>query len=107
LAPVLTISSLSTEYVQVPVSAVVSGGIVDPTSDPVQFAFMVTGNPSTGDWHTGSWTTIAPTTYIAQILVGPGNGGVVLTAGSTYAIWVKVTDNPEVPVRQVGLLKIT
>jgi hypothetical protein len=107
LAPVLTISSLSTEYVQVPVSATAAGVNVNPTSDSVQFAFMATGNPTPSDWHTGTWTTIAPTTYLAQILVGPDNGGVTLTAGTTYAIWVKVTDNPETPVRQVGLLKIT
>jgi hypothetical protein len=107
VAPVLTISSLSTEYVQVPVSATVNGVAINPTSDPVQFAFMAAGNPGLTDWHTGSWSTVAPTTYLAQCLVGPGNGGVPLLAGSTYAIWVKVTDSPEVPVRQVGLLKIT
>lgn len=107
MAPVITMSSLSTEYVQVPISATAAGVPVNPTSDQVQFAFMATGNPSPGDWHLGSWETIAPNTYIAQCLVGPGSGGVTLTAGTTYSIWVKVTDNPETPVRQVGLLKIT
>lgn len=107
MAPVVTISALSTEYVQVPVSATTAGVPINPTSDQVQFAFMATGNPTSGDWHLGSWQTIAPTTYVAQILVGPGSGGVPLTAGTTYSIWVKVTDNPETPVRQVGLLKIT
>lgn len=107
MAPVLTMSNLSTEYVQVPVSAVVSTGIVNPTSDQVQFAFVVSGDPAPGDWHSGSWETIPPGTYLAQCLVGPGTGGVPLSAGATYEIWVKITDNPEVPVRQVGLLKIT
>jgi hypothetical protein len=107
LAPVLTISSLSTEYVQAPISATAAGVPVDPTSDQVQFAFMATSSPGVSDWHVGSWETIAPNTYLAQCLVGPGSGGIVLPAGATYQIWVKVTDNPEVPVRQVGLLKIT
>lgn len=107
MAPVVTLSSLSTEYVQAPVSATVDGVPVDPTSDRVQFAFMPTGTPDVSDWHDGSWSTLTPATYIAQILVGPGNGGVSLSAGSTYAIWVKVTDNPEAPVRQIGLLKVT
>lgn len=107
MAPVITLSSLSTEYVQVPVSATAAGVPVNPTSDQVQFAFMPTGNPAGADWHLGSWETIAPDTYLAQILVGPGSGGIPLAAGTTYQIWVKVTDNPEQPVRQVGLLKIT
>lgn len=106
MAPVITISSLSTEYVQVPISATAAGTPVNPTSDQVQFAFLATGNPTTSDWVLGSWETIAPNTYIAQCLVGPA-GGVTLTAGTTYTIWIKVTDNPETPVRQVGLLKIT
>lgn len=107
MAPVLTISSLSTEYVQVPVAATAAGVAINPTTDVVQFAFMATGSPGTTDWKLGSWQTIAPNTYLAQCLVGPGSGGVPLTAGTTYSIWIKVTDNPEVPVRQVGLLKIT
>jgi hypothetical protein len=42
--------------------------------------------------------------YIAQCLVGP-DGGVTLATG-TYTIWVKVTDNPQVPVEPVDLLQI-
>jgi hypothetical protein len=101
----VNMSSLSTEYLQVPVSIIASGTTVNPTSDVVQFAFMKAGKPGSSDWHIGSWDT-APGGYLAQCLVGPGAGGTVLALG-TYQIWLKIVDNPEVPVRPVGLLAIT
>jgi hypothetical protein len=88
--------ALSTEYVWVPVIAP-----VNTTADPVSIAFKTSGKPSSGDWHTAAWDDKA-----ARILVGPGNGGVVLTAG-TYSVWVKVTDDPAVPVINAGQLVIT
>lgn len=103
----LTISSLSTVYVQVPVRAYIEGQAYNVTGDAVAMAFM-TGwtNPSSGDWHTGSWSVGEyGETYLAQLLVGP-SGGLSLPVG-TYSIWVKVTDNPEVPVTQPGMLTIT
>lgn len=100
----ITLSSLSTEYVRVPVAATVAGAPYDPRSDVVQFAFVVSGvNPQSGDWHTGLWDG-GNSPYVAQCLVGP-SGGVALTAGD-YVIWVKITDNPEIPVRAVGELSI-
>ena len=103
----LTLSSLSTDYVQVPVSAAIDGANYNPTPDTVQLAFMAPGaSPGTSDWHTGSWDTPSAGTYMAQVLIGPAAGGIVLTPG-TYTIWVKVTDNPEVPVRTPGFLVIT
>lgn len=105
----LTISSLSLEYVRVPVSARVSGNPVNPTSDTVAMAFMVgRTNPSVGDWKSASWDTDAtttPTTYRAQCLVGP-SGTVTLVPG-VYQVWIKVTDNPEVPIKLAGPLKVT
>jgi hypothetical protein len=96
-------SVLSTEYVQVDVTA--DGGVYDPTAGPVAMAFVVSGNPGSGDWNTGSWDVPTTGGYVAQCLVGPGSGGVALAPG-TYVIWLKVTDNPEVPVRAVGLLVV-
>lgn len=101
-------SALSTNYVQVPVT-VQSPSSADPTGDTVQFAFTpltypVT-EPQSGDWHTGSWVTFPGPAYWAQCLVGP-NGGVSLAIG-TYTAWVKIVDNPAVPVQQAFLLKIT
>lgn len=101
-------SSLSTEYVLVPVSARVEGILINPTGDEVQFAFKSDGtDPAPADWLTGSWASTSPLNnyYQAQILVGPGIGGNVLAIG-TYVVWLKITDNPEIPVRQPGTLTI-
>lgn len=77
--------------------------VINPTTDVVQFAFTAF-NVSPTAWSTGSWDPGGPP-YSARILVGPANGGVVLVPGS-YEVWIKITDNPEVPVIQVGNLDI-
>lgn len=103
----LSLSVLSTQYVIVPV--ITSGpGAPNPLTDPVAFAFKALGtDPSGPDWITASWVTSALNgQYLAQCLVGPGAGGTVLVIGS-YVIWVRVTDNPEIPVFQAGTLTIT
>lgn len=104
----VTLSTASLEYVRVPVSATVNGAAVDPTSDTVKFAFKSDGTtPVSGDFVAGSWETAVTgtvTTYLARCLVGP-SGTTTLAAG-TYQIWVKVTDNPEVPIRAVDWLTI-
>jgi len=101
----LSISSLSTVYVQVPVSATFNGIIHDPTADTVQMAFMTgTAKPSGPDWHTGGWDTAPGPVYSAQVLIGP-SGGVSLAVG-VYTVWLKITDSPEIPVDTVGFLTI-
>jgi hypothetical protein len=101
----ITISSLSTVYVQVPVLATIDGVLYNPTADEVQMAFTANGaNPVT--WNTASWTSGPGTgSYLAECLVGPGSGGVDLATG-TWSLWVKITDNPEIPVINAGLLVI-
>ena len=99
----------SLEYVAVNVSSTVAGVRVDPTTDPVFMAFKEDGDyPVSGDFVAASWetnSTTTPTTYTALCLVGPG-GTIALTAG-TWQVFVKITDNPEVPVLPVhGPLKI-
>jgi hypothetical protein len=102
---VITLSRLSTEYVLVQVSFTVSGAAVSPTGDTVQMAFTHGGAlPASGDWHSASWET-AGTQYYARCLVGPASG--VILAPGTYAVWVKITDSPEVPVRSPAQLAIT
>lgn len=88
------VDALSTVYIWVPVIAP-----LDLSADPVSLAFKTTGKPSGGDWHAAAWDDKA-----ARILIGPG--GVALTAG-TYTVWVKVTDDPEIPVIPAGSLVIT
>lgn len=104
----LTLSVLSLEYVKIPVAAIKLGSPVDPTGDVIAMAFPVSGvEPVAGDWKTGSWeisTYNGVTTYLARCLVGPG-GAIALAIG-TYDIWIKITDNPEIPVIHAGQLVI-
>lgn len=102
---VIAIAAVSTVYLPVNVTALLGGSPFNPTSSVVQFAFIAGPNePQTSDWHNGAWaSTNAP--YVAQILIGPANGGLVLPLGS-YIIWVKVISNPQVPVFSVGTLEI-
>lgn len=101
----ITMSALSTQYIQVPVDTTSDGFPYDPTADPVSMAFTVSGNPSDADWHTALWHDLPPTGYVVRCLVGPANGGVVLPVG-LYGMWVRITDSPEVPVENAGLLNI-
>lgn len=104
----LRVSALSLQYIMIKVSATKDGLAVDPTGNTVQMAFPLAGAaPVAGDWKSASWETDAttsPDTYYARCLVGP-SGTVALTAG-TYDVWVKVTDNPEIPVMKCGLLEV-
>ena len=105
----LNLSHLSTEYVLIPVQVTKAGVPYDPTGDVLQFAFMPNAVqvPSSGDWVAGVWETV-PTNiiypYNAKCLVGP-TGSTVLTLG-TYVMYLKITDNPEVPVLVGGQLVI-
>lgn len=104
----LTQMAVSTEPIQLQVQA-----SADPTGDGVQIAFVkvlspaaASPDPADADWHVGYWETdLNPTTWWASVLVGPANGGVPLTAG-WYVVYVKVTDNPAVPVKPGCYLQI-
>lgn len=108
----LTQLAQSTEPVQVAVTATLNGAVYNPTADPVAFAFVpkqVSGpppDPTSGQWQAATWQTDPGPVYWASILVGPLNGGVALAAGS-YIVYVKVTDNPAVPVKPGCILIIT
>jgi hypothetical protein len=103
----LTQSSLSTEYVQtlVRVAAAVP---YDPSRDALAWAFTNAAafpaqQPST--WYPGTWDVWPGPLYYAQVLIGPANGGVVLSQGK-WQCWLRVTDDPEVPVLQPLVLQI-
>lgn len=103
----ITMSVLSTQYVQIPVDTTFNGTQYDPTADVVQMAFMLTPpglNPGNSDWKTASWVSPGSGLYAIRCLVGPG-GSNPLSVGN-YNVWVKVTDNPEVPVQVAGILAI-
>jgi len=99
----LTYLASSTEYVFVPVSAAGVNQPYNPTGDVVQFAFEP-GAVAPGTWYTGTWFVPVANTYYAACNIGP-SGVVALTPG-IYTIWVKITDNPEVPVRTPGQIQI-
>lgn len=98
----ISISSLSLQYVGVPVtSETINGAARNPTADPVSMAFMpqATQVPQSGDWQAAIWGTNTSNVlqpYSAYCLVGPG--GTIQLGIGTYVVYVKITDNPEVPV---------
>jgi hypothetical protein len=102
-------SQLATKDYLLPVAAAKAGAAYDPTADTVQFAFMpqATQVPQSGDWKAGSWeanpaSLLYP--YNAKCLIGPA--GVVTLGIGTYVAYVKITDDPEIPVDIVGYLQI-
>lgn len=103
-------SQLSTQYILVPVTATQAGAAYNPTGDAVQFAFMPTATqvPGNPDWVSGSWDTVTSNLlypYSAKCLVGPA--GLINPGIGTYVIYIRITDNPEVPVLIAGQLQIT
>lgn len=101
------IYAVSAEYVRVSVAASVNGTDIDPTGDAVQLAFTLQGAlPGAGDWKTASWETDPtqlPPIHYARALVGPS--GVVQLAPGLYDVFLKVIDNPELPVKKSGPLR--
>lgn len=97
----LEISRLSREYVLVPVTMSTAGGAVDPVAAGylVEMALLPPDvDPVEGDWAVADWERDAAGVWNARCLVGPG-GGVEVPVG-VYEPWVRITGNPEVPVRR-------
>lgn len=99
----------STQYIQVGVTATIAGVAYNPTHDPVFMAFVTTTDPKPSDFYPATWQSYTNSSgnpvYRAVCLVGPGSS-VILPIG-TYTVWVKIEDNPEVPVLRSGTLTIT
>lgn len=103
----LSQSIASLKYVRVGVSALVNGNVnYNPTSDTVQMGFVPASsleNTPPSQWYPASWDTVVQgtqTVYQAKCLAGPG-GTYVPTVGK-FMVWVKITDNPEIPVDPAG-----
>ena len=108
--PNMGISQLATLYYKVPGTATYEGEGVNPTSLPVQFAFMpqATQVPQVTDWVSGSWETIPDNLlfpYSARCLIGPA-GAKTLSTG-VYVAYVMITGSPEIDVEIVGYLEIS
>lgn len=96
----MQVSTLSKEFVRIPVTAIVDGAIVDPTGDAVQVALVAVGaQPQSTDWQAGDWET-AGTQHYARLLQNPGK------AAGVYDVWLQITDSPEVIVRKAGQVTV-
>lgn len=97
----IRVSTLSTEYIRVLVTAKLNGNFIDPTADDVEMAFVSDGNPEPDDFTPAEWEVASAEdrSYYARILIGPGSTVGILPVGS-YAIWVRVVDSPETPVKK-------
>lgn len=96
-------SHLSSEPIRVPVRALVNGAVFNPTSMTVEMAFVdyvVGGDPVT--WTVGLWDTdtVSAPNVVYKAQVKPP----VLPIG-TYTVYLRITGT-DVPVRQVGVLKL-
>ncbi len=107
----ITIPRLSLQYIGIPVKAsTLTGAPYNPTADTVQMAFMPTPTqvPQNTDWQSAVWAAVTGNLtypYAAYCLVGPG--GTIDPGIGSYIIYLKVTDNPEVPVITAGQLEIS
>lgn len=103
----LVISSLSTEYVVVPVNAVYDGNPIDPVTNTVQFSFTTGYGIKPTIWNLGVWdpNPIQGIWYNAKCLIGPGPDAIPLEPG-TYTVWIMINDDPEVPIKQTGTIVI-
>ena len=107
----ISIPHLSLQYIGIPVKATtLAGASYNPTADVVQMAFMpsATQVPQSADWQSALWATVTGNLvypYAAYCLVGPG--GTTNPGIGTYVIYLKVADNPEIPVLIAGQLQIS
>lgn len=101
------IVSTSKEFIKVAVTATKNGVAYDPTSKTVDFAFCdadEADHPTLSTWYGGSWQTVGGVHY-AECLVND-TSGFDPAPGKSYGVFVRVTDNPEIPVKYAGLLKV-
>lgn len=84
----------SQEFIRVTVAATKGGDDFDPTGDDVQMALPIEGQPPTV-WIDAVWETEGPP-WVAHIPATDDDFPEVEVG--TYDVYVKITDDPEVPV---------
>ena len=106
-------SDLATVFVRVPVQLTEDGAAVDLSAATMKLAFLPDLGPAevvqpvTADWKTATVDTDAstvPTTYSAQVLVGPG--GTVTLAVGVYRVWAQVVASGQTFIEDTGALVI-
>lgn len=95
----------SKEYERFPVTVRKNGVAFDPTDPalPVHMAFLPKGTDPTDEWVTGDWEPEG-SKHFARTLIGPGTATELVKG--TYIVWLRITDNPEIPAWQVATLKV-
>jgi hypothetical protein len=100
------VSALTLDFVRCSVYSLLDGVPEDPTADAVAMAFTaVDVAPVSGNWRVAQWEgTRFASGFNAACLVGAGGTG-ALTAGR-YSVWLRITDNPDAPIRSAGILVV-
>jgi hypothetical protein len=100
----ISIAVSSSQFVAVDLTAMSGGLSENPTSFPVNLAFIAgPTQPTSGQWQTAAWASVSGPPFVAQILLGPN--GYPLALG-TYKIWARVTSGSQQPVIPVGFVTI-
>jgi hypothetical protein len=99
---VLKIAYTTNEYIKVPLTEW-APSVADPTALGVELA-AITGSsdPIEADWVTAAWVTesgVVKAQALWSALVA------IATARTTYAVWMRVTATPEVPVLHCGTIQ--
>lgn len=101
-------SSQSVDFLTAWVDSTRGGAVegVSLSSQPVAIAFTAVGHDPdvTTTWRSATWFGTAGVARGAGILIGPGTSHVI--AEGKYEVYVKVTDNPTIPVGHAGRLTI-
>lgn len=94
-----------------PVNLIIPDGAnPDPALDVVQFQLVLGGLPARAQptepaWMNGFWLPAANGVLYAGVLVGPG--GTLTPAPGRWAVWIRVVDNPTIPVAAIDQLTVT
>jgi hypothetical protein len=102
----ITISRLTREYL--------FWGVETPddlSTSTAEVAFMEDSVtlPGVSDWEPASLVSAhsGPEPWAVRILVGPEHASAIpLTGGIDYQAWVRITDDPERPVRKISIIVV-
>lgn len=98
----LTLPATTQEYIDIPLTA--WAGVTDPTTLPAEVAFIWrAGEPEAADYKPGTWVTDGAGTHKVQILWH--DAVPTPMAHTTYAVWLRITSTPEVPVILAGYIR--
>lgn len=97
----VVLAAATTESLDVPVLI-----NTDPTGTPPAFCLTARGATAPGSFTNGAWNGTWDATTTRAIATTPllGTGGLTLTSGSEYDLWMRVTVGSETPTAPVGVV---